>query len=116
MIARFFHRLWHYHCEECIEEELQLRSCASCETLKQQLALANQENARLLELIVRQNEPIREEITSTLPIQVQSRSVPWRVKQQMLEQADRERAQALRRNQNESINELEKELGVDDAS
>lgn len=116
MIARFFHRLWHYHCVECIEEELQLRACPSCETLRQQLALANQENARLLELIVKQHEPVVDKTEDAGLIQIPPKTIPWKIRKQELERADRERAQVLRRHSEESINDLEKELGVDNAS
>lgn len=121
MIARFFHRLFHYHCTECIEEELQLRSCTSCETLRQQLALANQENSRLLDLIIVKNQPVIEKVDNQPSISLGPKTVPWRVRQQMLEQADREMAATMARNKVEagpvsSISDLEKELGVEDAT
>lgn len=116
MIARFFHRLWHYHCIECAHEELENKVCSSCEILRQQLAQVNQEKQALLNLIIEQHKPIPEPKEAPPMVQLPSKHTPWRVRAQMLEQASREEAAALRRNQADGISELEKELGVDDAN
>jgi len=111
--------------------------CKSCETYKEQLSLANFEKKQLLERLLHVPET-----KSTEPAQIQGpapimpRIVPYRVQRQMLEQEDRAKAATIRRQQEDariakeqatknpdrpieenaiSIEQLEKELGVDDA-
>lgn len=117
MIARFFHRLFHYHCAECLEEELRTNNCPSCETLRQQLALSHQENARLLDLVIRQNEPRVELIEEPKePVTLPRRVGLWSTRAAELERASAEKAAILRKHSEESIASLEKELGVENAS
>lgn len=71
--------------------------CESCETLKLQLSLANEEKARLLERVMEKPIPIPER-TEAPPMRnvIPKGAMPWRVRQQMLEREDREKARAMR--------------------
>jgi hypothetical protein len=78
--------------------------CQSCENLKIQLDSITAENRRLLEFIMHppeatENRPAPEPI-------VQRKNIPWRVRQQMLEAEDREKARLMK----EKTEELEKEV------
>ena len=86
-------------------------SCETCEILRMQLAESNAERKDLLHRLLEKDksEPPPSVIEEHTPIQPQF--IPWRVKQQMLEAEDRQRAK-LMRNKAEEIQELEKELGI----
>jgi hypothetical protein len=108
MIARFFHRLWHYHCTECIEEELHSRVCTSCETLKQQLALVNQEKQQLLVFLTEKYAtPIEPIEVPAEKVQITPKLATWGARKAELERADREKAAVLARHSTE-VAELEK--------
>lgn len=87
--------------------------CESCETLKQQLEIERHTNKELLKAIL-PKETIPQEIQMPQPIQ--PRTVPWHVRQQMLEAEDRRQNELLKAKANESIDskksteELEAEL------
>jgi hypothetical protein len=73
------------------------------------------ENDKLLNRILEPPKvevpPVQEEPQVTRP-----RMIPWNVRKQMLEREDREKAKLMREfestNQKESIEDLEKEIGV----
>jgi hypothetical protein len=73
------------------------RICESCETLRSQLATANHEKQILLSRIMEKPE---KEVERTVAPPMQhvkpSLAMPWRVRQQMLEANDREKARAMR--------------------
>lgn len=114
-MINFIHRFLNPHCPDCI----QASECKSCETLRFALEQAIYEKKLLLldKLIHPVNEPesVQQEIKS-----INRGTTPWRVRQQILESEDREKAKILRANQaqnrdkerEESINELEKEIGI----
>ena len=99
--------------------------CQSCEVLKNQLNISNLEKDKLLRKLL--GTPVEvtsvrdEELKPILP-----KMVPWNVRKQMLESEDREKAKLMRKAQkdspnqssspNPSIEELEKELGVDESN
>jgi hypothetical protein len=113
--------------------------CKSCETYKEQLALANFEKKQLLERVLHVPEAKPTDVVQVQgPAPIMPRIVPYRVQRQMLEQEDRAKAATIRRQQEDeqlaknkaaqkinptqpieenaiSIEQLEKELGVDDA-
>jgi hypothetical protein len=99
----WLHHLLNPHCADCAHD----KECKSCDTLREQLALANREKEHLLNRLL---APPAIETTSNEPITVKPRHVPWAVKQQMLEQEKRQEARILRELKN--TEELEKELGV----
>jgi hypothetical protein len=92
--------------------------CASCELLRAQLELCNTERKELLTRLLDKNND-REAPVDTKNLQpIHSSYVPWRVRQQMLETEDREKAKLLREKAAEmdpAIAKLEKELGVENA-
>jgi hypothetical protein len=98
----------------------ELSFCESCETLKMQLAVANDERKMLIAKLTDKPEVEDNKIdTSNLRPILPSR-MNWNVRQQMLEKEDRAAAKALREKQAEltksgkalTISEIEKELGV----
>jgi len=111
MIARFFHRLFHYHCEECLNEELATKQCKSCEILQFQLSSERKEKELLLARLL--DNKSNEEQSLQEPVAMPNRSsfIPFSVKRQMLEEEDRQKAKILKQKQIE-IDELEKEVGV----
>lgn len=99
--------------------------CKSCETLKQQLEIANYEKSELLKKILKTPEAEPERVTAPELVAPRPRMVDWRARRQMLESEDREKAKLLRKapkpasekltvNQilETSVEDLEKELGV----
>lgn len=86
--------------------------CATCELLRDQLDESNRERR---ELLARLLEPKTAEPPSAhveeRHIPITPNFVPWRVKQQMLEQEDRKKAELLK-NRTEEIDKLEKELEI----
>jgi hypothetical protein len=96
--------------------------CQSCETLKQQLEIANYEKKQLLDRLLFKPSPEAERTVAPEPTAVRPRSIPWHVRRQMLETEDREKARALKdaakpdsanqTNQKVDVEELERELNV----
>lgn len=123
-MLKWLHHLMNPHCEHCLreerirhEEERQRRLedlqreedskvCESCETLKAQLAIANQEKGELLARLIEKPEP---ELEREAPQVTRPRSIPWAVRRQILEEEDRARARALK-GAAQSTQELEKEV------
>ena len=96
--------------------DLENLPCESCETLKAQLEIANYEKKQMLETILSFTKPVVEIKTETRDIEpIIPKTVPWAVKRRMIEAEDRRTAQ-LKREKEVEIAELEKELGVSDAS
>jgi len=91
------------------------RHCESCEILRAQLDESSRERRELLTRLLDKDkaEPLIQPTEEHQPIKAQY--VPWRVRQQMLEAEDREKAR-LMRDKVQEIEELETELGVKDAS
>ncbi len=87
------------------------RHCETCEILRIQLDESNRERKELLHRLLDKDKP---EPPATEPQEfkpIQSQFIPWRVRQQMLEQEDRKKAELMRAKTAE-IEELEKELGI----
>jgi|SRR6188768_1057413 len=86
--------------------------CETCEILRLQLDESNKERRELLHKLLDKDktEPLsttsKEELTPIKP-----QFIPWRLRQQMLEQEDRVKAR-LTKDRVEEIAALEKELGV----
>lgn len=87
--------------------------CSSCEILKEQLAIANIDREKLLARLVDKPETPKDEP----PIEItKPRVMPWRVKRQLLEAEDREKARVLRQAPKpDDVSDLEKELGIVEA-
>ena len=119
-LVKFLHHIFQPHCQECHDEIQDARICSSCETLKQQLEIANYEKRELLNKLIKP-EPIQVEQPDFS--QMRPKAVPWRVRREELEAEDRKRAQLLKEKEkelksvvanhvSETVDELEKELGV----
>ena len=78
-----------------------MKECKSCETLREQLSHALWREKELMSKLF----PPDESVPETVPEPIQPKTVPWRVRQQILEEEDRERAKVIRKNE-----ELEKEV------
>lgn len=94
-------------------KEIKNKHCESCETLRQQLEIANYEKRLLLDRIMEKPAPVVE--TPPIPISL-PKTIPWTVKKQMLEAEDREKAKLLRNAPKpvQTVEEIEKELGIVD--
>lgn len=85
--------------------------CESCEILRSMLDESNRERKELLHRLL---EPVKAEppsLESEAPIPITPNFIPWRVKQQMLEEEDRIKAKLTREKAIE-LQKLEQELGV----
>lgn len=122
----WLHHLFNPHCLQCAEERADKAICQGCENLKMQLAVANDEKRQMLASILSFAKKEQPEATAT-PVDYEKfkpRMMTWNVRKQMLEAEDRAAAALLRKQQAENpqvekvkqdIEELEKELGVEDA-
>jgi hypothetical protein len=86
--------------------------CNTCEVLRAQLDESNRERRELLNRLLEPSKseplpPVKEEELRS----IQPAFIPWRVKQQILEQEDRKSAELMKQKVKE-IAELEHELGV----
>jgi hypothetical protein len=87
------------------EQQLALQAesliCKSCETLKNQLDIANYEKKQLLESILQSDTHRTASHTqseASAPQQIKPHSIPWAVRKQMLEAEDRQKARILNEN------------------
>ena len=132
-MIHFFHKLFNVHCARCEELEVLKNSkprCLVCEELRELLNLEKREKQRLLDAILEfnhQNIKDKETAREVTPVSnlrpIPPLNVPWRVRQQMLEDEDRRRAQILAERQRDlpqtptpvpapTNEQLEEELGV----
>lgn len=87
--------------------------CETCEVLKIQLELERQEKKELLNLVIEQHKPTKEETKPPAELKpIMTRPIPWKVRQQALEAEDRVKAKIIKENKLEGIEELEKELDL----
>ena len=98
MLKLFWHWLWDND-----------NHCINCEFLRDLLEQERRNNRSLMESLLAVNRPaspqIEEKIEQPKPVTTYT---SWRVKQQMMEQEDRVKAEVLRR----KTEELENELGI----
>jgi hypothetical protein len=107
-------RIEHKEKQLMLNKEIE-KPCDSCETLKEQLSIANHEREKLLARIMEKPEPIPN--VPLAPVTM-PRMVPWNVRRQMLEAEDRARAKAIKEAakadtpeiNKKSVEELEKEM------
>lgn len=117
-MLRWLHHLFSPHCETCYQEREREKECSTCETLRELLEAEKFEKKQLLQSILEVHKPQVETIQSTSNLEsLKPRAIPWRVRQQMLEEEDRNRARVLADKQKEmkkvSTSELEKELDLE---
>lgn len=90
--------------------------CLGCETLKVELSAARDNNDRLTQALIDSTKP--QVITQVVEPQedlkpISSKSLPWRARQQALENEDRQRARILRDHAKQATEELERKVGLD---
>jgi len=85
--------------------------CETCEILRFQLEESNRERKDLLHRLLDKEEPKPPQIADEEMKPIPSQFVPWRVRQQMLEAEDRQKARLLNDKAKE-IADLEKEVGI----
>lgn len=110
---KWLHHLLNPHCIECESKP----RCESCEMLRSLLNAEMHERKVILEQLLDLTKPHSPPpmIQNEEPINTEPKIMPWRVRQQMLEEADRTKARILRDKQKE-ISELEQEVGIADAT
>lgn len=117
---KWLHHLFNPHCQQCKEDAL----CLNCNELRSMLESERFEKKQILDKLlglvgVSKTE---ERVTNKELKPFGKPFIPWRMKQEMLEQSDRETAHANAEVKKQvilkdtSINELEEELGVTNAS
>lgn len=117
-MINFFHKLLHPHCPDCKLDEQESMIDPVIELLKEENArLVRQNNELLHELIhgsPQPNAPVErdDEVAKKDWKPIQKNHQPWRVKQQMLENADRERARVLA--ESKKVDETLKPVGLAD--
>lgn len=118
-LSKWLHHVLNPHCPDCRDEYEESKVCNSCEILKSQLTIINAEKATLLAKLIEKptEEVVQRPNEESKPI---PQMLPWRVRQQMLEREDREKAKLLKDapkpTKPQTTEELERELGVDNAS
>ncbi len=113
-MLKWIHHLFNPHCPECKLDRQDEQFNPLVETLRSELASARHQNEQLIKQIIALTSPIiAAPITESqqAPVPLDAKTIPWRVKRQMLETEDRQKAEVLRR-KNEELNELEKELDL----
>lgn len=96
-----------------LKKEYKTKVCESCETLKIQVEQLRYDNERLVNRVLEKPEPIREPSLPSGDMKpIGNKFTSWRMRQQMLEAEDRQRAKILKDRDTE-IKDLETELGVD---
>lgn len=114
----WLHRLLHPHCEQCREDDREKKINEPYEALKLENARLTEMIDRLFDRLLEKPEPIIEEPKPAST--VKPAHIPWRVRQQMLEEQDRDTARKLREAPKpdpkvaEDIKNLEVELGVEE--
>jgi len=136
-MLKWLHHILEPHCSQCREEKQDNSVCASCETLKMQLEISNYEKKQLMDALLRPQVASVTIKDPILPEQIKPRTIPWAVRKQMLEAEDRVQARLIQEAKSnvaanpvraasgglkanimneesidESINELEKALGL----
>lgn len=106
-LALFWHHIFQLHCEHCQKLVLEQKICQSCETLREVITQLRLENSRLLDSLL--SKPVEEErkidVSNLKPIR--QATIPWRTRQHMLEVADRDTAEKIKKaREAESINKI----------
>jgi len=85
--------------------------CESCEILREQLHKSDAERQNLLHRLLDKDKPEPPQVSTEEFQPVTPQFTPWRVRQQMLEAEDRQKAKLMRDRVSE-IEKLEKEVGI----
>jgi hypothetical protein len=113
-LATWIHHLLEPHCAECQLAAQESKVCVSCETLKMQLAIANDEKRQLLSSIL--SKPAEAPSPQVDPEHLKPKMMTWNVRRQMLEAEDRKKAAVIaeQKKRDEAISKLEKETGIEE--
>jgi len=89
-------------------------ACNTCDVLRDQLEESNRERRELLQKLLDRGvpEPAPSPVSLEEMKPITPQFIPWRVKQQIMEQEDAQKAKLMREKAKE-ISQLEKELGVE---
>lgn len=88
----WFHRLLNPHCEVCKDLEDKNNINSPLEILKQQLAIANDEKRKLLEVVIELQKPkevIQEAVNTEELRPIKTAPMPWGLKRSLLEREHR---------------------------
>lgn len=123
-MIKWIHHLLNPHCEHCIDEKRESKVCNSCDILTRENERLRFENDKLLNLLLHKDvelpAPASEEEYKPLV-----KHLSWAARRQFLETESREAAKVLRTREKEMATEdksklvteeLEKDLGIKDAS
>jgi len=118
-VIKFFHQIFRPNCDCNICSR---PSCSKCEVLESQLLFERAQNQQLIQNLINLTNPIKEEPAKrNVELKpIHTVGIPWRVKQQMMEEEDKKSAQLKREKELEkeanklTTEELEKELGIPD--
>lgn len=110
----WLHHLLQPHCADCQREAEVNKICRSCNSLREQLEYARQENQQLLTHIMTLTAKPEEPVPAAAPQIPVGKMTTWRTHRQLLEERDRETARLLRdtQRQDAEIAKLEKEVGI----
>jgi translation initiation factor 2B subunit (eIF-2B alpha/beta/delta family) len=100
-------------------EVKEVEVCQSCETLREQLSLERQTNSKLMDRLLEKPEKVVDAPPQMVTRPTLGRHAPWRVRQQLLQTEDKERAKLLRdapQPATTDVAELEKELNIASAN
>ena len=119
-MIKWIHHLLNPHCPECRAEREMKRNeelyCESCENFKTEIARLREDNERLLNRIIEPKQETKEPVRLEGTTPIFPRTMPWRVRQQMLEKEDKARAQAMRNaaksDKDLTVEAIEKEMGI----
>lgn len=116
--VEWFKHLFIPHCVDCVP------ICRSCETLKEQIAILHKQNQQLLDRLCLIPEPVIE-TDNKIEHKPIAAHTPWRVRKMQLERASLIKKEQLAQNElvkdltikaPKPIEELEEELGLNDAA
>jgi hypothetical protein len=91
----WLHHLLSPHCPLCKETEEENKVCASCETLKMQLAIVNDEKRQMLSTILSFSKPAEQQSPPVDYESLKPKMMTWNIRRQMMEAEDRKAAQLL---------------------
>lgn len=111
---KWIHHLLNPHCPDCKAEKKEKEFCKTCEALSYEIERLRSENERLLARVLEKPEKVVDRTVAPEPMAPLPRRVPWRVRQQMLEAEDRQKARILATapKPDASIEELEQEMDL----
>lgn len=102
-IVKFFHELLHPHCEHCtMESEIKLsieresRRCDSCESLRMQVAILNEQNKNLIDKIVNPYPQPIVNVDTVLQKPIHRGPIPFSAIRKHLETESRAAAESLK--------------------